>query len=94
MKRENLEKAQNLIEQAKKIEYVLDRINNPNSDYIDKDWNWEPAYVNRDYVKQIMLNLTHDEEKCLNELKGAMTQILKKAAERVLADINNEIAAM
>lgn len=94
MKRENLERAQNAIEQAKKIEYVLDRINNSNPDYIDRKWDWEPAYINSDYVKQILLNLTTDEEKCLNELKGAMTIILKNAAERTLADINNEIAAM
>lgn len=94
MKRENLEKAQNLIQHAKKIEYVLDRINKPNPDYTDRKWDWEPAYLNPDYLKQILLNLTDDEEKCLNELKGAMTIILKNAAERTLADINNEIAAM
>ena len=94
MKRENLEKAQNAITQAKKIEYVLDRINNSDPDYIDRKWDWVPAYLNFDYVKQILLNLTTNEEKCLNELKGAMTIILKNAAERTLADINNEIAAM
>lgn len=91
MKRENLEKAQNAIEQARKIEYVLDRINNPNPDFDTTDWDWEPKNVNRDYVRQILLNLTDHEEKCLKELKGAMTQILKKSAERTLADINAEI---
>lgn len=94
MKRENLEKAQNLIEEAKKIEYVLDRINNSNPDFIDRKWDWVPSYINSDYVRPILLNLTSDEEKCLNELKGAMTVILKNSAERTLADINNEIAAM
>lgn len=94
MKRENLEKVQNLIEQAKKIEHVLSRINNSNPDYTGIKWDWVPAYLNMDYVKPILLNLTSDEEKCLSELKGAMTIILKNAAERTLADINNEIAAM
>lgn len=94
MKRENLERAQNAIAQAKKIEYLLSRINNSNPDYSNRKWDWEPAYLNPDYIKQVLLNLTTDEEKCLNELKGAMTIILKNAAERTLADINNEIAAM
>ena len=94
MKRENLEKAQNAIAQAKKIEYVLDRINNSDLDYSDRKWDWVPANLNSDYVRQILLNLTSDEDKCLKELKGAMTIILKNAAERTLADINNEIAAM
>lgn len=94
MKRENLGKVLNLIEEAKKIEYVLDRINNSNPDFIDRKWDWVPSYINSDYVKPILLNLTDDEEKCLNELKGAMTIILKNAAERTLSDINNEIEVM
>lgn len=94
MKRENLEKAQNAIEQAQKIEYVLGRINNPDPDYSDKDWDWIPKNINYDYVRQILLNLTDHEEICLKELKGAMTIILKQAAERTLKDINAEIAGM
>lgn len=94
MKRENLEKAKNAIEQAQKIEYVLDRINHPDPDYSDKDWDWIPKNVNYDCVRQILLNLTGHEEICLKELKGAMTIILKQAAERTLKDINAEIAGM
>lgn len=91
MKRENIEKVKNAIVQAEKIEYVLDRINN-NHDRTDRKWDWEPANLNRDYVRQ--LKLTADEEKSMNVLKDAMTIILKNAAERTLADINDEIERM
>lgn len=94
MKRENLKIAQNAIEQAQKIEYVLDRINNPDSNVVGGRFDWSPDHINRDYIRQIMLNLTEDEEVCLNELKGAMTTILRKAAERTLANINAEIEGM
>lgn len=94
MKKENLERAQKTIEQTRMVEYVLERINNSNPDCLERKFDWEPAYINTSYVQLILRNLTDDEEKCLSELKGAMTIILKKAAERTLAELNNEITEM
>ena len=94
MKRENLEKSQDLIDQALKIEYVIGRINNFATDSLDNKWDWQPAYLNRDYAKLIIRRLTAEEEDCLQALKDAMTAIFKKAAERALKEINNEIESM
>lgn len=74
-------------EAAKRVREVLEKFH----DEIGEGFDWQPAYINSDFVKQVLLNLTSDEETCLKELKGAMTAIIKKAAERTLADINAEI---
>lgn len=91
MKRENLEKAQNAIEEARKIEYVLGRIDNIN-EY--DEWGWEPKSLNPSYMKSILLNLTEDEKAALRSLEYAMTTIIKEAALRTLANINAAIESM
>ena len=63
MKRENLEKAKNAIEQAQHIEYVIGCINNDPTCVI-RGWDWVPRDVNSTYVERILLNLTDHEKIC------------------------------